>query len=248
MDELTLQRAGARLRRVPGLSLALNGRLAVQAARGRHAARRREERLVERDRRWVQALAARRDLRINVGSSDQHVEGWISADIARDPEGRCLRMDATQPWPFGSEVARAITTEHMIEHIDPDAVPAVFAEAFRVLRPGGVLRVSTPNLRGIAEAYLAGETDVLSAHRAHGYHARTHADLLNNYLHGFGHVHTFDYQSLRLLLADAGFVDIREASFGQSEHPQLQGVDRHDPRPLNELVVWVDAAKPSADG
>jgi predicted SAM-dependent methyltransferase len=245
LDDARLQQIGARLRRIPGVPLVLDARLAVRAARARRAARLREERLVDRDRRWIEAWAERRDLRINLGSSDQHVEGWISADITRDLEGRCLRMDATAPWPFASGTAMAIATEHMIEHIDPDAVPGVLAEAFRVLRPGGMLRISTPNLRRICEAYVTKDDAILDAHRAHGYRARTHADLVNNYLHAYGHVHVYDIESLRLLLEDAGFVDIREAAFGRSEHPELRGIDRHDPGPLHDLVVWVDAVKPA---
>jgi predicted SAM-dependent methyltransferase len=238
-------RLGARLRRVPGVSLILDARLAVRDGTARRAARRREEALVERDRRWLASWEGRTDLRINVGSSSRHVEGWISADILRDPEGRCLRMDATEPWPFAAGSATAIATEHVIEHIDPAAMPAFFAEAHRVLRPGGVLRVSTPNLRGIAEAYLAADPGVLAAHRGHGYTAATHADLLNNYLHDFGHVHVYDAQSLRQLLKEAGFTDVRLASFGHSEHPELRGIDQHDPAPLGDLVLWLDAVKPA---
>ncbi|HEX7300706.1 MAG TPA: methyltransferase domain-containing protein [Solirubrobacteraceae bacterium] len=245
MDDLTLQRAGARLRRIRAIGAVLDARLAVRAARARRAARRHEEALVERDRRWVAELRGRRDLQINVGSSSQHLDGWLSVDILRDPEERCLRMDATQPWPFDSGSAVAVASEHVIEHVNPAAVPAFLAEAHRVLQPGGVLRISTPDLRGINEAYVAADPDVLAAHRAHGYRARTHADLVNNYLHAWGHVHVYDFESLRLLLADAGFTDIREATFGHSEHELLRGIDQHDPAPLDELVLWVDAVKPA---
>ena len=245
MDDGRKHRLGASLRLIPGAGIVLDARLAVRGRRARVAARRREEALVERDRRWVESLRGRTDLRLNVGSSSQHVDGWISVDILRDPERRCLRMDATQPWPFDAGSAEAVASEHVIEHIEPAAVPGFLAEAFRILRPAGVLRISTPNLRGIGEAYIASDAEVLAAHREHGYTARTHADLVNNYLHAWGHVHIYDFQSLRLLLSDAGFTDIREATFGRSKHESLRGIDRHDPAPLDALVLWVDAVKPA---
>jgi predicted SAM-dependent methyltransferase len=243
MDDAQLKRLGTALRRIPGAGLVLDARVAVRDRRSSNAARRREEALVERDRRWIASLRGRTGLRLNIGSSSQHLDGWISVDILRDPEGRCLRMDATQPWPFDDGSAEAVASEHVIEHVDPVAVPAFLAEAFRVLGPGGVLRISTPNLRGISEAYIASDPEVLAAHRAHGYSARTHADLVNNYLHAWGHVYVYDFESLQLLLADAGFSEIREAAFGESEHEALRGIDRHDPAPLGALVLIVDAVR-----
>jgi predicted SAM-dependent methyltransferase len=204
----------------------------------------RERALVRRDRRWIQEWQGRTDMRISVGASSEHVPGWISADIVRDPEGRCLQMDATQPWPFHDGAAEAIVLEHVIEHIDPDAVPRVLAEAFRVLAPAGVLRVSTPGLDGLAAAFLAADPDVLAAHVAHGYTARTHGDLFNNYAYMWGHRHLWDLESLRLRLEDAGFAEVEAATFGRSRHPALQGIDRHDPAPLGALVLIADAVKP----
>jgi predicted SAM-dependent methyltransferase len=205
----------------------------------------RERALVRRDRRCVEAWQGRSDLRISVGSSTEHVPGWISADLVRDPEGRCLQMDATQPWPFHDGAAEAIVLEHVIEHLDPDDLPGVLAEALRVLAPGGVLRLATPGLDGLAAAFLAADPAVLEAHRTHGYQARTHGDLFNNYAYLWGHRHLWDLESLRLRLQDAGFTNVEPATFGESRHPVLQGVDRHDPAPLGALVLIVDAVKPT---
>jgi predicted SAM-dependent methyltransferase len=245
MEETTLARLGTALRRVPGGRLPLDARNAIRARRRRAAAARREAELVERDRAWIASLRGRRDLRLNIGSSGEHVEGWINADLLRDPGGHCLRMDATQPWSFEDGAAEAVNSEHVVEHLDPRAAPLFFAEAFRVLRPGGVIRTSTPDLRGIAEAYLAADPATLAAHRAHGYEeARNHADLLNNYLHMHGHRHVYDFETLALLLGQAGFEDVERAEFGQSRHEPLRGVDTHEMGQLSGLVVCVDAVKP----
>jgi predicted SAM-dependent methyltransferase len=241
---MTLERLGATLRRVPGGRAPLDLRNSVRARRAARAAERREARLVERDLVWIDSLRGRSDLRLNVGSSGEHVEGWINADLLRDPEGRCLRMDATEPWPFGGRTAEAINSEHVVEHLEPSLAPVFFAEAYRVLRPGGVIRTSTPDLRGIAEAYLAADPAVLEIHRAHGYSARNHADLLNNYVHMHGHRHIYDFETLVLLLDEAGFVEIERAEFGESRHDALRGIDTHEMGELQALVVCVDAVKP----
>ena len=245
MDPDRLNRIGAAIRRVPGGRLALDARLAGQRRRERAAAGRREADLAERDRRWIAELAGRRDLKVNVGSSTAVVEGWINADIDRDPEGRCLRFDAAGAWPFADCTAIAVNSEHVVEHLHPDDVPKLFAEAFRVLAPGGVIRTSTPDLEALCRVYLAGAPETLEAHRALNYTARNHADLLNNYFHMHGHRHLYDFATLDALLGDAGFAEVERASFGRSRHDVLAGVDTHDVGELEGIVLVVDAVKPA---
>jgi predicted SAM-dependent methyltransferase len=246
MQEATANKLGAALRRLPGGRWPLDARNAVRARRAARAAARREWEFTERDRVLLESLAGRSDLRINVGSSGEHVEGWINADLFRDPDGRCVRMDATEPWPFEDGAAEAVNSEHMIEHLEREAAPLFVREAFRVLRPGGVIRTSTPDLRAICDAYIAADPDVLAAHRAQGYDARNHADLLNNYAKMHGHRHLYDFETLALLLAEAGFERIERVEFGETAHPVLRGVDRHDTGELRALVLGIDAVKPSA--
>ncbi len=40
-----------------------------------------------------------------------------------------------------------VFSQQVLEHLHPDDVPECFAEAFRVIRPGGILSVETPNRR-----------------------------------------------------------------------------------------------------
>jgi predicted SAM-dependent methyltransferase len=232
-------RTGAVLRRVPLGRRALDLRLALLANK--------HERVFDaRDRATLKALEGRTDLKINVGSSMAHVEGWLNVDLGRDAEGQTLRMDATAPWPFATGSAEAVNSEHFIEHIDRASAPAYFAEAFRVLRPGGVLRTSTPSLRALFDAYVHEDRALLEAHRDDGYVARTYADMLNNYLHMAGeHVYIYDEQTLTLLLEDAGFAQVESAAFGSSRHEALHGIDRHPMEELQRLVICFDAVKPA---
>ena len=48
-------------------------------------------------------------------------------------------------------------TSHMIEHIDYFKVPSVISELLRVCKPGGYVRILTPNLQSIGEKVASGD-------------------------------------------------------------------------------------------
>jgi hypothetical protein len=85
---------------------------------------------------------------------------------------------------------------------------------------------------------------MLAEHRANGYEAENHADLVNNYFYYYGHRHIYDFATLASMLRAAGFAHIQRARFGESEHELVRGIDCHDGGRLNALVVIVDAVKP----
>jgi predicted SAM-dependent methyltransferase len=192
------------------------------------------------DRRAIERLSG--DLRLNVGPGDNHLEGWVGLDLL--PARPALGMDAARRWPVADEAAAAVNSEHLVEHLTPEGARAYFAEAYRVLRPGGVIRTSTPNLRGLCELLLEADPATLDVHRRHGYGAATHGDMINNYFYSWGHRRIYDFETLRHLLTEAGFTEVEETSFGTSRHAVLHGIDRHDPDRLERTVLWLDAVKP----
>ncbi len=48
----------------------------------------------------------------------------------------------------------AVYHSHLLEHLRADEARAFLGECWRVLKPGGVLRIAVPDLEGIARAYL----------------------------------------------------------------------------------------------
>jgi SAM-dependent methyltransferase len=75
---------------------------------------------------------------------------WADADIVVD-----LRAGGRLPLEDASQ--EAIYTAHTVEHLDDDALAALLAECRRVLAPGGVLRLETPDAERIVSAYQAGD-------------------------------------------------------------------------------------------
>lgn len=90
---------------------------------------------------------------INLGCGDVWHEAWINFDLA--PEHPSVRtIDLNRALPVASGSADAIYHAHVLEHLDPVRGRALLAECFRVLRPGGVVRIVVPDLEGLARAYL----------------------------------------------------------------------------------------------
>jgi SAM-dependent methyltransferase len=56
----------------------------------------------------------------------------------------CIQADLNASWPFESGSFDIIVLQEVIEHLEN--VPHVFREARRILRPGGCLIMSTPNM------------------------------------------------------------------------------------------------------
>ncbi|MEY9998044.1 SAM-dependent methyltransferase [Streptomyces sp. V4I8] len=122
--------------------------------------------------------------------------------------------------PFGSACADAVLFSEVIEHlVDPDSA---LEELRRVLRPGGHLMLSTPNLaawynRGLL---LAGVQPVFSEVSLRAIHGRPGREVV-------GHLRLYTARALREFVAASGFevVGITGAPFHGVPRP-LRALDR----------------------
>jgi predicted SAM-dependent methyltransferase len=237
---------------VPGLPPVLDARLRRIRRRGERR-RAQEEAVHEAERAAARArdgirlreLGSKGGLRVNVGCGPGTLEDWVNVDIEHRQDD-VLLMDAARPWPLPDSCADAINSEHFIEHISREDAWTYLSEAARVLRSGGVLRTSTPSLRGIVDAYLAADPELMVAYSDHPAtrETRNHSDMLNNFFYKWDHRHIYDIETLSAMLEEVGFESIEETNFGNSRHPLLQGIDIHDEGvALRGLVFAVDAVR-----
>ena len=171
---------------------------------------------------------APRPLKLEIGGLKPR-EGWFVTNVNAVTRNH---MDATRRWPLEDASCEVVYADNMIEHVPLDAGRAMLAEAFRCLRPGGVIRLVTPDLRKHVELYLAGreavdgETGVF--YRSMGLTVEHPTDLVRVPIASFGH-HTgylYDAATLGDELQAAGFVDVRECSLTDSSHEALKGLDK----------------------
>lgn len=184
-------------------------------------------------REKLKSLAAS-GLCVNLGCGPRPLRGWINMDMARGPEVDIV-WDLRRGLPFRSESCAAVFSEHMIEHISNNDAENLLRECHRVLEPGGVLRLSTPDAGRYLRSY-AGDGEFLR-HPAFPQAADTPMDRINMMMRERGqHLWVYDSHSLLLLLKRAGFSQALERRFNQSSHPRMQGVDSED-RAFESLYV-----------
>ena len=61
--------------------------------------------------------------------------------------------DATKRIPLGDASVDVLYSSHMREHLDRDEAKSFLAEAYRVLKPEGIVRVAVPDLRLMVQEY-----------------------------------------------------------------------------------------------
>jgi predicted SAM-dependent methyltransferase len=163
------------------------------------------------------------DLCINLGCGYRPMKGWVNVDRARGPQVQIV-WDLTEGLPFPDSTCAAIFSEHVIEHISRTQAIQLLKECYRVLKPGGVLRVSTPDAEKYLRSY-AGDRSFLR-HPDFTEPMETPLDRINQMMREYGqHQWVYDAESLSLLLKKTGFSSAIEQSFGVSTHYRMQGID-----------------------
>lgn len=82
-------------------------------------------------------------MKLNLGCSDAHLPGYVNVD--RVPPADQI-VDLTQSWPWPDSSVEEIVARDIIEHL-PNMLRTM-NEAHRVLRPGGIFKISVPTTDG----------------------------------------------------------------------------------------------------
>jgi predicted SAM-dependent methyltransferase len=225
-------------------------------------------------RREVQKLKQADLTKLNFGCGHFALEGWTNTDggdgkfwIA-PPNPKVIKLNV---WDFlhhcPDQVAEFIISEQFFEHFDRQEGHRMLREWFRILKPGGVVRIQMPDLEKEVRLYL-GQLEGVTWEKDLLPHKLSHVQgtcdpygkllqdeqylpsmLLNNSMHMDGHRFLYDFETITQSLTMAGFCDVKREKFGQSVHSDLQQVDRHDGGDTGrhwvpQIVLTVEATKP----
>lgn len=187
---------------------------------------------LKRPRAISKYLAATDSPKLHIGCGPHKIGGWLNTDI--DVSKHAIYLDATKPLPFADDTFDFIFSEHMIEHIPIAAAQRLCSECARILRPGGVLRIATPDMAflfalwrndtpKLTESYLLRAAE----------HFKNYPSLvnkcatINNFFYNWGHSFIYDEETLSHILSGAGLSNIERVQVGESRHAALNGLERH---------------------
>jgi SAM-dependent methyltransferase len=160
--------------------------------------------------------------KLHIGCGDVALPGWVNIDLAPYPAVDLVH-DVTKPLPF--ENCSFIFAEHFIEHLSLQDGLRFLQHCRRALADNGVLRLTTPNLDWVWKTHY--HPDQWSSAED----ATNDCLQLNRAFYGWGHRFLFNWQTLDLLLRQAGFATTVQCSRGISDHVELQNLERHEEYP-----------------
>lgn len=172
--------------------------------------------------------------KLHLGSAGNYLEGWVNVDL--------IGMEADVTWdlrsgiPFPDGSAEAVVLEHVIEHFTLADDLDLLAECFRVLAPGGLVRLGVPDFGRYIESY-AGDGSFIDEVRP-GRPTRLLA--LGEVALSHGHRSVWDGETLARVLTESGFEGARVCAWGESELEPAPDSKRREAE-----SVYAEARKPS---
>jgi SAM-dependent methyltransferase len=136
----------------------------------------------------------------------------------RDGTFRSLRyLDLSRRFRFPDGYFECTFASHVLEHLHPEVAEACLREVHRVLAPGGIVRVSVPDLDRIVADYDPADPDAFlwGIYQGRGRRAKASAR----------HWWHYNARSLEALLRRVGFGEVVECEYRQGRCPDLERID-----------------------
>ena len=201
------------------------------------------------DRKIIADYLADNGIRkLHIGCGGNILRGWLNSDFF-PKSGGVIHLDATKTYPFKNDEFDFVFSEHMIEHIPYPLGFRMLSECFRVLRPKGKLRISTPDLSFLISLYGNEKSELQKEFIKHSTdthikYAPYYEDtfVINNYVRDWGHKFIYDEKVLRYALEKLGFNGITRFNVCESHDEALRNLENVSRKPagmigLESLVI-----------
>ncbi len=147
-------------------------------------------------------------MKLHLGCGKRHIPGFVHIDAIDYPHVDHVTTIDNLSF-VGDGTVDLIYNCHVLEHFKRREVHKVLSEWLRVLKPGGILRISVPDFASLCEVY-----------QHHGNKLELVIGALfgrQDYLYNI-HYNVFDYPTLSKILEEAGFEQVRRYDWRETEH------------------------------
>ncbi len=161
---------------------------------------------------------------LNIGCGDKKIPGFINIDTLPSAD---LRLDVTKGLPFENNSVDVIFNEHFIEHLSQGQGVKFFRDCRRVLKPGGRIRIATPDLDFEVERYQNKE-NWQNMHELPKFginYVQNRCELFNIAMRNWGHQWLYNEEELIRLAEEAGLQFDSRCAFGVSADPLLSNLE-----------------------
>lgn len=214
--------------------------------------------------------------RINIGCGQTPTPGWENVDnsfsirLARIPylaeilrglaciDERQLEFirfarkkdmsygDAVKGLSLPSESYDVVYSSHVLEHLDPNSATRFLREAFRLLCPGGIIRIAVPDINIQVQQYLAAQDadafiqgTLLTVEAPQTFIQKVRLLLVGHRHHQW----MYDGASLSRLLQRVGYSEVEIMPVGTTKITEYEPLDLWE---RSSESVYVEAIKPFA--
>lgn len=199
-----------------------------------------------RRRRIKRYLASADKPKLQIGSGSNLLEGWLNVGISVEESWQGVYMDAGKRFPLPDESMNFVYSEHLFEHLTYQQAQNMLKESYRVLKPGGIMRLATPDLQFLLGLYQEPEKPLHKAYmefsvKDDGMPASP-VYVISRFHTNWGHQIIYDRETLTRMLEEVGFRDMTSCEVGQSVHEELNGVEAHFkvmPNAFNQLETMI---------
>ncbi len=174
--------------------------------------------------KWVAPAGQPRLL--NLGGGSNTIDGGLTVDL--DPRADSY-ADVTKKLPFADASFDLILLEEVIEHVDKERGLALLRECHRILAPGAVIRIATPDFDWMSAGVVDGSVE---------------CDLVNSIFYEHGHRYIYSRSELLDAIKKAGFSSSSHSTY-RDPSSKLGFLDTHADRFNHppEMSQYVEAIK-----
>lgn len=173
-------------------------------------------------------LSEHQEAIVNLGGGGNCLEGVLTVDVSPRADAY---VDITKSLPFKDSSIDGIFCEEVIEHVTYIDALKLLKECYRVLKPDGCIRLSTPSLEWFASNVLSGVDE----------------PSINEVFYNHGHRFIYSEKDLKSQCAQAGFVNLEMSKY-KAGKSRLGYLDTHADRFNHppEISHYLEMSKPTS--